>query len=184
MLNSELVLNIGPIIRAVRKFFNLQQWELANTLGITQGNLSKIENQLHAPDLIIWYRFLDSFNVRDSKCFLNNSIEIDESFFLALRSNGSYLAPNFDFKDGNYLCRVQDLNSIWDDLKINDPDILIKFFKKFKVHEEILLISNHPLTTKFIIELAAFQKEKAITREILNLVPDFYRKENVLKTYS
>lgn len=120
MLSDELALNTGPLFRAVRKFLNLQQWEFADILGSSQAMISKIENQIHTPDLIIWFRFLDSFNIKDSRCFLKNSIELDESFFQSLRSNGSYLAPMLDFKDGNYLCCVQDLKPIWEHLEMND----------------------------------------------------------------
>ena len=98
MLKSELVLNIGPIMRAVRKYSNLQQWEFAEILGSSQAMISKIKNQTHEPELILWFRFLDAFNIKDTKCFLNNSIELDETLFDILKSNGSYLEYNKRFQ--------------------------------------------------------------------------------------
>lgn len=51
----------GKRIREFRKWKRLTQVRLARKLGLTQGTISKMENSLHLPSLILWKRMAKVF---------------------------------------------------------------------------------------------------------------------------
>ncbi len=150
MITKEVSLNIAALFKSTRKFHKLHQTEFSAILGVTQGTISKIESGLMSPELGLWFKFLKSFNIQDPYCFTYAGLEFDESAFKKLSTDGSILAPKFNFKDGPFIFTVQKIRPLFDFLVKNHVKTFENFLKENKISMEIFYILNHPLPLDFV----------------------------------
>lgn len=172
------VLNTGLIILATRKYHKLHQGDFAAILGITQGTISKFENQLMAVELSVWFKFVKTFNIKDPACFIDMQLEYNGKVFDSLRTEGSSLAPKFDFKNAEYVCTIQTLWPIFEHIEKNNA--IEDFFKFHKIQPEIFTIKNHPLPKDFVEAFFSYLKEIKISDEALSYIVPGFNKEAVL----
>jgi transcriptional regulator with XRE-family HTH domain len=52
-------MDFGSIIRKIRIQKGMSQVQLAKLLGISQGDLSRVELNKHVPGLVVWLRFCE-----------------------------------------------------------------------------------------------------------------------------
>ncbi len=57
------MMDIGPMITALRKEFNMTQKDLAIYLSLSTGTISNYENNVHYPDLVTIDKLADLFGV-------------------------------------------------------------------------------------------------------------------------
>ena len=122
------------------------------------------------PELGLWFRFLRAFNIQDPYCFTYDGIEFSENAFQNLKTEGSALAPNFDFSKENYIFNVRKIRPLYDFLLKNHSKSLADFFKENKINREIFYILNHPLTTEFVDTFFTFLDENKINSKSLSLM--------------
>lgn len=161
-MSKEINNSIAILFKSTRRFHRLQQTEFSAILGVTQGTISKIEAGSMSPELGLWFKFLRAFNIQDPYCFTYYGVEFQESAFANLRTEGSSLAPNFNFQNGNYILNSRKLRPLFDFLKENHTKTFENFLKDNKIGKEIFYILNHPITTEFAEKFFLFLEENKI----------------------
>lgn len=170
MVSKETNNSIAAIFKATRKFHRLQQTEFSTILGVTQGTISKIEAASMSPELNLWFRFLKAFNIKDPYCFTYYGVELDDSAFQKLKTEGSSLAPHYDFSKGNYIFNVRKIRPLYDFLMKNHSKAFEGFLKDNKIGKEIFYILNHPLTTEFADTFFSFLEDNKINAKSVALL--------------
>ncbi len=97
-------------------------------------------------------------------------MEFDESAFLKLKTEGSSLAPGYDFSKNNYICNVKMIRPLYDFLMKNHSKSFESFLKDNKIGREIFYILNHPLTTEFVDTFFTFLDENKINAKSVALL--------------
>jgi DNA-binding XRE family transcriptional regulator len=175
MNTLEIDKNISILFKATRKYNGLLQSEFANILGVTQGTVSKIEAGTMIPDLSIWFKLLRSFKILDPYCFTYSGLEYNEDVFNLLRTNGSKLAPKFDFKEDKYISNVRKVRPLFDYLQTKNTKVLDRFLEDQSVSSEIFYILNHPLTSGFVDTFFSYLDESKINAKSIALMDlDFH----------
>ncbi|AUN98311.1 XRE family transcriptional regulator [Bacteriovorax stolpii] len=170
MVSKESNYSIAALFKSTRKFHRLQQTEFSAILGVTQGTISKIEAAAMSPELGLWFRFLRAFNIQDPYCFTYSGVEFDEAAFQKLKTEGSSLAPGFDFSKNNYIFNVRKIRPLYDFLMKNHSKSFESFLKDNKISKEIFFILNHPLTTEFADTFFSFLEENKINAKSVALL--------------
>ena len=170
MISKEATLNIAALFKSTRKFHKLHQTEFSAILGVTQGTISKIESALISPELGLWFRFLKAFNILDPYCFTYAGVEFNESAFKQLKTEGSVLAPKFNFKDGPYIFTVNKIRPLYDFMVKNHQKTFDTFLKDNKISREIFYILNHPLPYDFVDAFFGLLDEIKINEKSLALL--------------
>jgi len=156
---------LSAIFRATRKFHSLKQTEFATILGTTQGTVSKIENELLNPELILWFNFLKIFKITSSSCFSQDGAEFIKEVFKDIEKNGSPLIPKFSFNKGKSIFNIRRIRPFFEIFRNNHAKEFESFLKKHKVDEDIFYILNHPLTFEFVDVFFTFLKECKINEK-------------------
>jgi DNA-binding XRE family transcriptional regulator/esterase/lipase len=169
-MSKEINSSIAVLFKSTRRFHRLQQTEFSAILGVTQGTISKIEASSMSPELGLWFKFLRAFNVQDPYCFTYYGVEYDESAFEILKTNGSSLAPGFDFKKGNYIFNVRKIRPLFDFLMKSHTKNFEAFLKEKGISKEIFYILNHPLTTEFADTFFSFLEDNKINEKSVALL--------------
>lgn len=169
-MSKETNSSIAVLFKSTRRFHRLQQTEFSAILGVTQGTISKIEAASMSPELGLWFKFLRAFNIQDPYCFTYYGVEFDESAFTKLKTEGSSLAPGFDFTKGNYIFNVKMIRPLYDFLVKNHSKNFEAFLKEKKISKEIFYILNHPLTTEFADTFFTFLDENKINAKSVALL--------------
>lgn len=170
MITKEVSLNIAALFKCTRKFHKLHQTEFSAILGVTQGTISKIESGLMSPELGLWFRFLKAFNILDPYCFTYAGVEFNAKAFNVLQTDGSVLAPRFNFKDGPYIFTVQKIRPLFDFIYKNHPKAVETFLKDNKISVEIFYILNHPLACDFVDAFFSLLDEIKINEKSIALL--------------
>ena len=170
MVSKESNYSIAALFKSTRKFHRLQQTEFSAILGVTQGTISKIEAAAMSPELGLWFRFLRAFNIQDPYCFTYSGVEFDEAAFQKLKTEGSSLAPGFDFSKNNYIFNVRKIRPLYDFLMKNHSKSFEAFLKDNKISKEIFFILNHPLTTELADTFFSFLEENKINAKSVALL--------------
>ena len=169
-MSKEISESIAVLFKSTRRFNRLQQTEFAAILGVTQGTISKIEAGAMSPDLELWFKFLRAFNIQDPYCFTYNGIELNDSSFAHLRTDGSALAPRFDYKNGTYIFNSRKLRPLYDFLVTNHTKAIEDFLKDNKIGKEIFYILNHPITTDLALHFFDFLENNKINAKSVSLL--------------
>ena len=169
-MSKEINSSIAVLFKSTRKFHRLQQTEFSAILGVTQGTISKIEASSMSPELGLWFRFLKAFNIQDPYCFTYYGVEFDEGAFDILKTNGSSLAPSFDFKKGEYVFTVRKIRPLYDFLMKNHSKTFEVFLKAKGINKEIFYILNHPLTAELANTFFSFMEENKINEKSVALL--------------
>ncbi|MBC7428937.1 MAG: helix-turn-helix transcriptional regulator [Bacteriovorax sp.] len=169
-MSKEINNSIAILFKSTRRFHRLQQTEFSAILGVTQGTISKIEAGSMSPELALWFKFLRAFNIQDPYCFTYYGVEFNESAFQNLKTEGSALAPKFDFKKGNFIFNSRKLRPLYDFLAKNHAKTFETFLKDNKIGKEIFFILNHPITTEFADKFFSFLEELKINEKSVALL--------------
>ena len=170
IMSKEINNSIAILFKSTRRFHRLQQTEFAAILGVTQGTISKIESGSMSPELALWFKFLRAFNIQDPYCFTYYGVEFNESAFQILKTEGSALAPRFDFKNGNTILNSRKLRPLYDYLVKNHSKTFETFLKDNKIGKEIFFILNHPITTDLADKFFSFLEENKINAKSVSLL--------------
>lgn len=170
MITTDSIKNIADIIRALRKYNQLQQSELANILGVTQGTISKVESGNMQPDLGLWLNFVKTFNIADPYCFTYGGVELHGDTFEVLKKGHSALLPKFKFEKDKDIFTIKTIRPIFDYLIKNQLKAFEAFLSKNKINIEVFYILNHPLTLEFINTFFSFLEEHKINEKSLTLL--------------
>ncbi len=162
--------SIAALVKATRKFHRLQQTEFSAILGVTQGTISKIEAASMGPELGLWFKFLRAFNIQDPYCFTYYGLEFDQSSFANLESDGSALAPNFNFTKDNIVFTVRTIRPLFDFITKNHSKAFDLFLKENKISKEFFFILNHPVTSEIAHKFFIFLEENKITAKSVALL--------------
>ncbi|NOT78681.1 MAG: helix-turn-helix transcriptional regulator [Bacteriovoracaceae bacterium] len=166
-INSQ---NIAVLFRAIRKFNGLYQADFAKMLGVTQGTISKIESGLLSPELILWFKFLKVFNIKDPYCFTYKGVEFGSDVFQGMATKTSRLAPGFVFDEKNCITTVRKVRPIFDYLMANNQKLLNKFLEKNSIAIELFYILNHPLNDEIVNLLFEFLDSHKFNSQFMNNV--------------
>lgn len=169
-MSKEINDSVCNLFKATRKFHKLQQTEFAAILGVTQGTVSKVESASMAPDLNLWFKFLKSFDIQDPYCFTYNALELNDSAFTKLKTDGSPLLPKFDYKKDNCITSVKTIRPLYDFLISNHTKTFESFLKDNKISNELFYILNHPLTSEFIDMFFSFLNDNKINEKSFSLL--------------
>ena len=169
-MDKESNKSIAALMKATRKFHSLQQTEFAAILGVTQGTISKIESASMGPELILWFKFLKSFNIQDPYCFSYHALEFNQSSFSNLEKDGSVLAPTFNFSKDDYIFTVKAIRPLFDFVEKNHSKNFDIFLKENKISKELFYISNHPITIEIAHRFFSFLEENKITAKSVSLL--------------
>jgi len=140
---------VGQIFKAVRKFHNLQQIDYSASLGVSQGTISKIESGTMSLELALWFKFLDVYAINDPYTCENGGVELGKNALDTLKTEGSKLAPSFNFKSSPNIFDIIYLRPLYDLLENKHAFQLKWFLKENKISPEIFYILNHPVTFEF-----------------------------------
>lgn len=162
--------NIAEIFRATRKFYGLNQTEMANVLTVSQGTISKIESGNMQPELGLWFKFIKLFNITDPYCFSYKGVEFAKNAFDGLKIKGSSLLPSLDYSFGNNVFSVRKIRPIIDFLKANHSKTFDRFLTKNKIAPELFCILNHPLTLELIDIFFSYLSEIKINEKSFGLM--------------
>ncbi|SDO84661.1 DNA-binding transcriptional regulator, XRE-family HTH domain [Paenibacillus sp. yr247] len=90
------MINIGPNIRRLRKLNNMNQVEFSSRIGISQGNLSEIEQGNCNPSFDTLLNIKKQFN-----CNIDDLIIIENDVFkFLIYQKENYLISNYRLLDG------------------------------------------------------------------------------------
>lgn len=115
-----------------------------------------------SPELGLWFRFLRAFNIQDPYCFTYYGLELSESAFQNLKTEGASLAPGFDYSKGNYIFNVRKIRPLYDFLVKNHSKAFEVFLKANGITKEIFYILNHPITTELADTFFSFLDDNKI----------------------
>ena len=169
-MSKEINSSIAVLFKSTRRFHRLQQTEFSAILGVTQGTISKIEAASMSPELGLWFKFLRAFNIQDPYCFTYYGLELSQSAFQNLKTEGASLAPGFDFSKENYIFNVRKIRPLYDFLIKNHSKPFEAFLKENGIAKEIFYILNHPLTTEFADTFFSFLEENKINAKSVALL--------------
>ena len=164
-MSKEINNSIAVLFKATRRFHRLQQTEFSAILGVTQGTISKIEAGSMSPELGLWFKFLRAFNIQDPYCFTYYGADFDESAFKVLETEGSSLAPSYDFKSGQYLFNIKKIRPLFDFLMKNHSKTFETFLKDNGISKEIFYILNHPVPSDLADKFFSFLEEIKINEK-------------------
>jgi DNA-binding XRE family transcriptional regulator len=164
-MSKEINSSIAVLFKSTRKFHRLQQTEFSAILGVTQGTISKIEAASMSPELGLWFKFLRAFNIQDPYCFTYYGSDFDPNDFQVLRTAGSSLAPNYDFKKGNYIFSIRKIRPLFDFLMKNHSKPFEAFLKENGIGKEIFYILNHPVPTDLADKFFSFLEDNKINEK-------------------
>lgn len=162
--------SIASLIKATRKFHRLQQTEFSAILGVTQGTISKIEAASMGPELGLWFKFLQAFNIQDPYCFTYHGLEFEQNAFAKLQTEGSALAPHFDFSKEKVVFTIRTIRPLFDFITKNHSKSFDAFLKENKIAKEIFYILNHPVTTEMADKFFSFLEENKINAKSVALL--------------
>lgn len=166
-INSQ---SIAVLFRAIRKFNGLYQADFAKILGVTQGTISKIESGLLGPELILWFKLLKVFKIKDPYCFTYKGLEFSSEVIQGLATTPSRLAPGFVFDEKNCITTVRKIRPIFDYLFANNQKLLNKFLEKNSIAIELFYILNHPLNDEIVNLLFDFLDSHKFNSQFMNTV--------------
>lgn len=169
-MSKEINSSIAVLFKSTRKFHRLQQTEFSAILGVTQGTISKIESGSMSPELGLWFKFLRAFNIQDPYCFTYYGLELNESAFSNLKTEGAALAAGFDFSKENYIFSVRKLRPLFDFLIKNHNKTFEAFLKQKGIAKEIFYILNHPITTELADTFFSFLEDNKINAKSVALL--------------
>lgn len=169
-MSKEINSSIAVLFKSTRKFHRLQQTEFSAILGVTQGTISKIESGSMSPELGLWFKFLRAFNIQDPYCFTYYGLELNESAFSNLKTEGAALAAGFDFSKENYIFSVRKLRPLFDFLIKNHSKTFEAFLKQNGIAKEIFYILNHPITTELADTFFSFLEDNKINAKSVALL--------------
>lgn len=169
-MSKEINSSIAVLFKSTRKFHRLQQTEFSAILGVTQGTISKIEAGSMSPELGLWFKFLRAFNIQDPYCFTYYGLELNESAFKNLKTEGAALATGFDFSKENYIFSVRKLRPLYDFLVKNHSKTFEAFLKQSGISKEIFYILNHPITTELADTFFSFLEDNKINAKSVALL--------------
>ncbi len=169
-MSKEINNSIAILFKSTRRFHRLQQTEFSAILGVTQGTISKIEAGAMSPELALWFKFLKAFNIQDPYCFTYYGVEFNESAFSNLKTEGSSLAPNFDFSKGDYISSSRKLRPLYDLLVKHHLKSFEAFLKINRIGKEIFFILNHPIPTELADKFFSFLEENKINAKSVALL--------------
>jgi DNA-binding XRE family transcriptional regulator len=162
--------SIAILFKSTRRFHRLQQTEFSAILGVTQGTISKIEAGTMSPELGLWFKFLKAFNIQDPYCFTYYGVEFNDNAFQVLKTKGSSLAPNFNFKNGSYIFNSRKIRPLFDFLIKNHAKTFEIFLKDNKINKDIFYILNHPITMELANKFFSFLEENKINAKSVALL--------------
>jgi DNA-binding XRE family transcriptional regulator len=169
-MSKEINSSIAVLFKSTRKFHRLQQTEFAAILGVTQGTISKIESGSMGPELGLWFKFLRAFDIQDPYCFTYYGLELNESAFSKLKTEGAALASGFDFSKENYIFSVRKIRPLYDFLIKNHSKSFEVFLKQNGISKEIFYILNHPITIELADTFFSFLADNKINAKSLALL--------------
>jgi len=169
-MSKEINSSIACLFKSTRKFHRLQQTEFSAILGVTQGTISKIESGSMSPELGLWFKFLRAFNIQDPYCFTYYGLELNESAFQTLKTEGAALASGFDFSKENYIFSVRKIRPLYDFLVKNHSKTFEAFLKQNGIAKEIFYILNHPITTELADTFFSFLEDNKINAKSVALL--------------
>lgn len=169
-MSKEINSSIAVLFKSTRKFHRLQQTEFSAILGVTQGTISKIEAGSMSPELGLWFKFLRAFNIQDPYCFTYYGLELNESAFSTLKTEGAALASSFDYSKGNYIFSVRQIRPLFDFMMKNHSKTFEAFLKQNGIAKEMFYILNHPITTELADTFFSFLEDNKINSKSVALL--------------
>lgn len=169
-MSKEINSSIAVLFKSTRKFHRLQQTEFSAILGVTQGTISKIEAGSMSPELGLWFKFLRAFNIQDPYCFTYYGLELNESAFSTLKTEGAALASGFDYSKGNYIFNVRQVRPLFDFMMKNHSKTFEAFLKENGIAKEMFYILNHPITTELADTFFSFLEDNKINSKSVALL--------------
>lgn len=155
---GEVLINVenkktGNILKAGRKLLGFNQIELASTLGVSQSNISKLENGLLAPTLQEWVNFCDLLSIDNHFTYKSGVIEAP------VKKNSSFYNQESGFK-----CNKNFLNNQF--LKMREILPIVDFlgekgWKEFcsgKIDPHASFVLNAPVSMELLLDLILWTK--------------------------
>lgn len=158
----------GEIIRAVRKVHNLDQADTAALLGISQGNISKIEHGLLTLDAPRWIEFCCHFKM-DALSLVHGKVEgllAPSGNFLRGRRVGKFkIPPRYSKAQGQVVRAIYPLIKFCQQRL--GREAYLQFIKSVKMDPDYFLLMDNPLNLLFAQDLSAFLEERGVSKEVL-----------------
>ena len=142
----------AQVLRAGRKSKNISQVELSKAIGISQGQLSKLEKGITVPSAPIWFRVCENLNIQSETGTLGY---IDGLRNLSLSSSdqqGSFKIPKrYAYTQGSMSRTSRPLLSYF--LKQAGAKKSEEFVKAQKLDPDYFAILDNPLNINFNLDL-------------------------------
>ena len=90
--NAKAIYSLGGKIKAARKKSGMTQTDLAIAIGSNKSSISKIENGVRVPELLIVQKTADALNT-DIAEFFRSSEEHLDPYFLQVQKRAESLSP-------------------------------------------------------------------------------------------
>ena len=133
------------IFKSVRKFYGLQQSEVALILEVTQGWISKLESGKLVPDIIIWFKFTKAFGISDPYCFTYGGVEFKNKILEEKLNSPSKILRGYSFDKENIFLTVRVLKPLIDIFEKNHAKTFYEYLEKYSIPVEFFILLNHPL---------------------------------------
>lgn len=175
------------ILRAVRKYYGINQVQLAQIIGVTQGTLSKLESGLLALSATQWVSLCQRYGL-DPAIISTGRIEAFDAVKLNPISSATY--GNFKVNKRYQYLMGSTNRTVYPFIKFLErkasPEKVTEFFKGIKVDRDYFTVQNLPINILIIEDILAYLIKLGLISnsnvgELLSVVPASEVHEHLLK---
>lgn len=153
--------DLGPLMRAARKFKNLNQAEVAQAIGCSQSALSKMEHSRLLPDAHQWFLFARFTAIPPETIELG---VIDRHTRVLLNDAQDLRLPKrFRLNRAQKVKEIYPLIHYFD--SINESKLMNDFFKNSKLETEFFLDFDNLVSFQLMIDLINLFIKEGISKE-------------------
>jgi transcriptional regulator with XRE-family HTH domain len=168
--------NAGKILRAIRKYYGINQIPFSEELGVRQATLSRIESGKLELSAHQWVSIVDKYDL-DARCLTSGKIEQLEPIKINVHNNDQY--GNFRISNKYMHLRGSTVRTVYPFIKFMENKIgynaTEEFLKSLNVDPDYFVIQNLPINIKIIEDIFDFLEKRSLIsvkkyKEILEIV--------------
>lgn len=165
------------ILRTIRKYYGINQINMAKALNVAQGTISKMEVGALSMDGIQWVSFCKGYKL-DPNIITTGRIEALEDIKISLKNKDA--AGNFKLPGKYKLFMTSTVRTVYPFIKFLENKIGVsqtnEFFKSNKVDPDYFTVQNLPINLRIIEDIFYYLSNKGLISiesvgDILNTVP-------------
>lgn len=142
----------AQVLRSARKSKDISQVDLSRAIGISQGQLSKLEKGINVPSAPIWFRVCEALDIQAESGTFGYVDKLRDLSFSTSESQGSFKVPKrYSFLQGSMARTSRPFLSYL--VKNAGAKKADEFIRSKKLDPDYFVVLDHPLNFNFNLDL-------------------------------